>query len=345
MKKETVLGKFLKWRLRNVSNRLFLLLLSIVVGLGAGIAAIILKSLTHYVRHFVVEGFDNPYDNTLFFALPLLGILITVLFFKFLVKEKAGHGVSSILFAISRKGGVVKPSKLYSSMIGSAVTVGLGGSAGLEAPIVSTGSAIGSNLGRLMRLNYKSILLLIGSGSAGAIAAIFNAPIAGVVFALEVLMLDLTLSSLVPILMASVTGTITAKLLLGEEIMFTFILRDQFTASDIPFYILLGLFCGLVSVYFTRVEMAVESKIKKISNEYSRAIWGGIGLGLFIFLFPPLYGEGYSSIKALLIGNSSDLLNNSFYEGFDNNHMVMLVFLLIVILAKPVATALTIWGE
>ena len=211
MKNETLLGKFLKWRIRKVSTRLFLLILSLIIGIGSGIAAVVLKSSTYYIRNLVVKGFDNPYDSVLFFALPLLGILITVAFFKVFLREKAGHGVSSILFAISKKGGFLKPSKLYSSIVGSAITVGLGGSAGLEAPIVSTGAAIGSNLGRIMKLHYKSILLLIGSGAAGAIAAIFNAPIAGVIFALEVLMLDLTLSSLIPILMASVTGTITAK--------------------------------------------------------------------------------------------------------------------------------------
>lgn len=341
MKQETLLGRFLKWRIRKVSNRLFLLILSVVVGIGSGVAALILKSFTHYIQHFVVKGFDNPYDNSLFFAFPLLGILLTVIFFKNLIKEKAGHGVSSILFAISRKGGILKRTKMYSSMMGSAVTVGLGGSAGLEAPIVSTGAAIGSNLGRLMRLNYKSILLLIGSGAAGAIAAIFNAPIAGVVFALEVLMLDLTLASLIPILMASVTGTIMAKLLIGEEIMFSFVLRDQFTASDIPFYVFLGLFCGLVSVYFTKVEMGVESWIKRIKNEYIRAIWGGIALGVLIFVIPPLYGEGYINIKSLLAGTSEMLLNNSFIEG-NTGTLELLFFLVLIMLIKPVATALTL---
>ncbi len=341
MKNETLLGKFLKWRIRKVSTRLFLLLLSVIIGFGSGIAAVILKSSTHYIRNFVVKGFDNPYDSVLFFAMPLLGILITVVFFKIFLKERAGHGVSSILYSISKKGGMLGPSKLYSSMVGSAITVGFGGSAGLEAPIVSTGAAIGSNLGRIMKLHYKSVLLLIGSGAAGAIAAIFNAPIAGVIFALEVLMLDLTLSSLIPILMASVTGTITAKLLLGEEMMFHFSVKDAFLPMDIPFYILLGLFCGLISVYFTKTEMFMERMVKKIQNEYSRAILGGLALGLLIFVLPPLYGEGYSTIKSLLAGLPDDIMQKSFFESQHLSLFVLVAFALLLVLVKPFATALT----
>ena len=341
MKNETLLGKFLKWRIRKVSTRLFLLFLSVIIGFGSGIAAVILKSSTHYIRNFVVKGFDNPYDSVLFFAMPLLGILITVVFFKIFLKERAGHGVSSILYAISKKGGMLSPSKLYSSMVGSAITVGFGGSAGLEAPIVSTGAAIGSNLGRIMKLHYKSVLLLIGSGAAGAIAAIFNAPIAGVIFALEVLMLDLTLSSLIPILMASVTGTITAKLLLGEEMMFHFSVKDAFLPLDIPFYILLGLFCGLISVYFTKTEMYMERMVKKIQNEYSRAILGGLALGLLIFVLPPLYGEGYSTIKSLLAGLPDEIMQKSFFESQHLSLFVLIAFALLLVLVKPFATALT----
>jgi chloride channel protein, CIC family len=337
-----ILFKILRWRYRNIDIKLFLIILSIVIGICSGIAAVILKSLAHYIRQQVISAFDNPYENYLFFAFPFIGIFITVLFFKFFVRDKAGHGVSSILYAISRRKGKLRPHKMYSAVVGSSFTVGFGGSVGLEAPVVSTGAAIGSNIGSLFKLNYKQITLLIGCGAAGAISAIFNAPVAALVFALEVLMLDLTLPSLIPLLMASVTGTITANLLIGEEILFSFNIQDPFAFPDVPFYLLLGIFCGLVSIYFTRSEIFFEKKIKKIKNDYLRALAGGIILGAVIFLFPPLYGEGYESITSLLAEAPGRLLSHTFIFDYYFNELIVLAFILVVLLIKPIATALTI---
>ncbi|HET6245419.1 MAG: chloride channel protein [Bacteroidetes bacterium] len=337
-----LLLRFLKWRNLHVSNKAFVLILSVLIGFCAGIAAVILKTLTHYIREKIVKNYEDANENYLFFALPFIGILLTVFFFKFFIKEKAGHGISSILFSISRRKGFLKRHKMYSPVIGSAFTVGFGGSVGLEASIVSAGSAIGSNIGRLFKLEYKHILLLIGCGATGAIAAIFNTPIAALVFALEVLMLDLTLASLIPLLMASITGTVTAKLFFAEELLFNFKIQDAFVSSDVPFFILLGLLCGLISVYFTRTEMFVEKKIKLIQNDYIRAVFGGIFLGLAIFLLPPLFGEGYDSISSLLSQAPGKLLEHSFVFSQRENNYILVAFLFLAILFKPFATALTI---
>jgi chloride channel protein, CIC family len=337
-----LLKKFILWRAEKITDRNFLLILSLIIGLCTGIAAVVLKFLAHYIREELVKDYENPYENYLFFALPFFGILITVLFFRTFIKEKVGHGVSSILFAISRRKGHLKPHKMYSSVVGSAFTVGFGGSVGLEAPIVSTGSAIGSNIGRLFKLDYKYIVLLIGCGATGAISAIFNTPIAAVVFALEVLMLDLSLASLLPLLLASVAGTVTANLIYSEKVLFYISLHNSFEAEDIPFYILLGAFCGLVSVYFTRSEMWTERRIGKIKNAYVKALVGGIMLGALIFLFPPLYGEGYDSIKSLLAEIPSVLLGHSLIFKYHTIELIALGFLFLVLLLKPLATAITI---
>lgn len=318
------------------------MLLSILIGFVSGIAASVLKVFTHEIRHRVIESLDNTSDYLLFFGLPIAGILLTVIFVNTAIRERIGHGVSSVLFAISRRKGIMKPHKMYSSVIGSALTVGFGGSVGLEAPVVSTGAAIGSNIARIFRLDHRYVVLLIGCGASGAIAAIFNAPIAGVIFALEVLMLDLTTASLVPLLLASVTGTITAKMLMGESVLFSFEIADKFQVADTPFYILLGLMCGLISVYFGRVDMFVETTLTKVRNNYLRVIAGGCALGALIYFFPPLFGEGYVSIKSMLNGHGYELLENSRFSIFDEEQGFFLLFVFILIFLKVIAAALTL---
>lgn len=325
-----------------MSIRTLVLLLSIVIGLVAGIAATILKTFAHKIRLLIVDSFNNPSDYFLYFGLPIMGILLAVIFINTAIREKIGHGVSSVLFSISRKKGVIKPHKMYSSVIGSALTVGFGGSVGLEAPVVSTGAAIGSNIARVFRLSHRYVILLIACGASGAIAAIFNAPIAGVIFALEVLMLDLTTSSLVPLLLASVTGTITAKLLMGESILFFFEITDPFKVSDTPFFLLLGLLCGLISVYFNRMDMFIEGRMAHFKNSYVRVVLGGLLLGTLIYFFPPLFGEGYVSIKSLLYGEGHDLLDNSRFVLWEGDHSFLVLFVFMLIFLKVIATALTL---
>ncbi len=325
-----------------MSIRTLILILSIIIGLVAGIAASVLKIFAHKIRVLIIESFTNPSDYLLYFGLPIMGVLLAVVFMNTAIREKVGAGVSSVLFSISKKKGVIKPHKMYSAVIGSALTVGFGGSVGLEAPVVSTGAAIGSNIARVFRLSHRYVILLIGCGASGAIAAIFNAPIAGVIFALEVLMLDLTTASLVPLLLASVTGTITAKLLMGESILFSFEITDKFQVGDTPFYLLLGLACGLISVYFSRMEMFIEGKLGRLKNSYVKVVLGGLLLGALIYLFPPLFGEGYASIKSLLYGQSNELLDNSRFVLWEGSTGFLLLFVFTLIFVKVIAAALTI---
>ena len=288
MKKTGIFGQLLIWRVKNIQDRHFVIFLSFFIGIFSGLAGVLLKDLVYYTHNFMTNGFDFKAINYMYFAYPMFGIILTVLFLKYLVKDNIDHGVSKILYGISKDNGIIKPHNTYSSMIGSSLTVGFGGSVGLEAPIVLTGSAIGSNLGRLFRLHYKTIILLIGCGSAGAIASIFKAPIAGVIFAIEVLMLDLTMVTLIPLLIAAVTGSTIAYFLMGKDVVFSFQVDTPFIFTEIPFFILLGIFAGFVSLYFTRATMFTEKNFKKIKNPVLRIGLGGAIIGTLIFIFPSL---------------------------------------------------------
>lgn len=342
MKMDNLLVKFLIWRMKHVSNRNFVLFLGAVIGAIAGLAAVILKQTVHVIQNWLTSGFDIKFANYFYIGYPMIGILITVLFSRYYLKEKLGHGITQLLYDVSKRSSIIKRSKMYSRMISSAITVGFGGSVGLEAPIVVTGSAIGSNVGRLMHMNYKKRTLLIGCGAAGAISAIFNSPIAGVIFALEVILADVTIAMFIPLLIASVGGSIISLLLLGNEVLFSFKLKDSFSANDVPFYILLGLCCGVVSVYFTRTTFWVETQIKKIKNYIVRALIGGILLGLLIFLFPPMYGEGYDTIIQLLNEEGRTILHTSLFFSEVNNILILIFFLFAIIIIKPIASAITI---
>jgi len=328
--------------IRHIKQRQLILALSLVIGLLSGVAAIILKNLTHFVEHRSKALLMGESESVLTHILPLIGIIITVMFVSYILKQDIGHGVSKILFAISKRKGHMKAHNTWSSMLASSVTVGLGGSVGLEAPIVLTGASIGSNIGRMLRLNYKTIVLLIGCGAAGAIAGIFKAPIAALIFAFEVLMLDLTAFSIVPLLLSSVTAATVSYFFLGEKVVFAFTISEPFILHNLPFYILLGLFTGLVSVYFTRMNMWVESSMGKIKNNLLRTLLGGLLLSGLIFLMPQLFGEGYTTLKTLLTGQSSELFNGTIFENLigDNSSFIILFFLMLVIF-KVIAMSVT----
>ncbi|MDA0196613.1 MAG: chloride channel protein [Bacteroidetes bacterium] len=337
-----MLVKLLIWRLKHISDKNFLLILSGIIGLIAGLGAVILKTTVHYIHQFLQSGLDINNVNFLYLFYPLIGILLTATIAKYFLKEKLGHGITSVLYRISKRSSIIEPVKMYSRMITSAITVGLGGSVGLEAPIVVTGSAIGSNIAQLVHLDYKKRTILIGCGSAAAISAIFNSPIAGVIFAIEVLLTDVTIAQFIPLLIASVSGSLISTILLGDEPLFTFKLTDPFQAGDVPFFILLGLFCGIISVYFSRVIFIVEKEIDKVNNYFVRAFVGGLSLAIIILTFPPIYGEGYETIKLLLAGQEQDIFSRSFFYGWSNNVVVLMLFLFSIILIKPIATALTL---
>jgi CIC family chloride channel protein len=326
---------------RRLGERRIMLILSVVVGILSGLAAVILKNVLHVANAFVQESFPKDTANFLFFALPATGILLAIVFVRFVVKDDIGHGVSKVLYSISKQGGRIKPHNMYSSMVASTSTIAFGGSVGAEAPIVYTGAAIGSNVGNFFRLNYKNVILLIGCGAAGAIASIFKAPLAGIVFTLEVLMLDLTTASIVPLLISAVSAAAVSYFFLGRGVVLAYEIVLPFALQKIPYYVLLGVFCGFVSLYFIRVVMWIEKRFERVTNIYRRWVVGALVLGLLTFLFPPLYGEGYEVLQALLDGHSSYIFNSSLFYDFQNNVWLLLVALLILILAKGVATAVT----
>jgi CIC family chloride channel protein len=336
-----LLGRFLLWRDKRLGHRQFVYILSFVIGIFSGLAAVLLKNTVHYIQHFLLNRFSADKLNYLYLFFPLVGIILTVLFVRYFVKDRIGHGVSRILFAISKQNGRIKPHNNYTSLIAGTLTVGFGGSVGLEAPIVLTGSSIGSSLGHIFRMNYKTTIVLIGCGAAGAIAGIFKAPIAAVIFALEVLMLDLTLWSIIPLLISAVTALTISYFFLGKAEIFSFELTEQFALGRIPYYIILGIFCGLVSYYFTRLTLIIESAFNKFNNPVLKPLTGGLMLGLMILFLPPLYGEGYNTLDALLNGNAGEITFGSLFYGMQDHFWMFGIFLLLILVFKVLATSVT----
>lgn len=336
-----LLIKLFRWRTKHINDKQFILILSVIIGISVGFAAVIIKNLVHLIQSLLTSGFDREANNYFYFLFPTVGILLTILFVKFILKQRVGHGIPGVLYAISKTNGKVKSHNLFSSIIASAFTVGFGGSVGLEGPTVATGAAIGSNIGRLLRLNYRQIILLLGCASAGAMSAIFKAPIAAIVFALEVIMLNLSMSSLVPLLISSATAALTSYFFLGQNVLYTFELTHTFQMNNIPFYLGLGVFCGLVSVYFTRMYMFITGLFEKMKSWYYKLLTGGIILGILIFFVPSLYGEGYQAINNCLNGDFSYLFDYSLYYEQRDSILAMFIILIVIILFKVVATSVT----
>ncbi|MCA1756505.1 MAG: chloride channel protein [Bacteroidales bacterium] len=336
-----LIRRFTRWRIINIDQRRFIYIMAFVVGLLSALAAVILKNTIHYIEMFVIRLSEGGVTKLLYFAWPLAGILLTVIFVKYFVRDKISHGVSRILYAISKKNSRIKPHNTWSSIIASTFTIGFGGSVGAEAPIVLTGAAIGSNLGRIMRMNYRQITLLVGCGAAGAVAGIFKAPIAGIIFTLEILMLDLTIASIVPLLIASVTAATLSYFLMGKDVLFSFTLSEYFSLGNIPWYILLGVVSGFLSLYFTRSSMVIEGLYDRIKDPWVKLLSGGIVLGFLIWVMPPLYGEGYETIRLILDGDTGLLLENTLFESLSDNFLFIMVFLAALSLFKSVATSST----
>ncbi|MCI5876575.1 MAG: chloride channel protein [Prevotella sp.] len=338
--------RFVAWSRLHVSERQTILILSFFIGLFAAIAAFVLHSLIHQVQLLLTTGFTITSYNWLYLLFPVIGIYLTSLFIKYVVKDNISHGITRVLYAISTKKSHLKSHNCWSSVIASAITIGFGGSVGAEAPIVLTGSAIGSNLGQLFHVEKKNLILLVGCGAAAAIAGIFKAPIAGLVFTLEVLMVDLSMASLLPILISCVTATCFSYIFMGGESLFSFHVDNVWGLDKVPANILLGLFCGMVSLYFMRTMTACENGFAQLAKRpYLRLLVGGLVLSPLIFLFPSLYGEGYSAINILLNGKTpadwNTLMNNSIFYGHGN---LLIVYVGLVILTKVFATSATNGG-
>ena len=336
----------LTWRGKHLSDKQLTLILAFLVGMFAAIAAYVLHSLIRWIQGFILDQVITTKYTWLYLIFPVVGICLTMLFVRYVVRDNISHGITRILYAISSKRSRLAAHNCWSSVIASAITIGFGGSVGAEAPIVLTGSSIASNLGQRFRMNNKTLMLLVGCGAAAAIAGIFKAPIAGMVFTIEVLMIDLTMASISPILIASVTATCFTYVFVGDDQLFTFHDIHKWDVSGVPSNISLGVFCGLVSLYFIRMMTACENIFSKIKNRYGRLALGGITLSTLIFLFPSLYGEGYRSIDIFLSGGResdwANLMTNSLFEG--GGTYVLIIYLLCVVLTKAFATASTNGG-
>lgn len=333
--------KFVSWRERHMKEKNFMVVLALAVGLICGLAAQLLKWLIHEIEHLLTSHLTHTGANYLYLVYPLVGIALVTVFIRFVVKDNISHGVTRVLYAISRRKSRLKKRNMYASLVASAVTIGFGGSVGAEGPIVFTGAAIGSNVGQAFRLSPRMLMILVGCGAAAGIAGIFRAPIAGMLFTLEVLMIDLTGATVMPLLIASITGATVSYVLEGYDVEFFFSQSEPYFTSRIPFTILLGVCCGLLSYYFTKVMVWMEGIFSRIQKRWVKICTGGLILAALIFLFPPLYGEGYSTITSLLEGDLSGVLSDTVFNSEANAVWAIALFIAAVMLLKAFATSAT----
>ena len=326
--------------LHKLPERNVMMILSLVVGIACGLASVLLKVLIEFFHHGLISWFDGEVYNYLYLVYPGIGMLIAMLFVKYVVKDNIGHGVTKVLQAVSKNESKIKPHNMWTSVAASSVTIGFGGSVGAEAPIVYTGAAIGSNVARYMGLSYKNMTILLGCGAAGAVAGIFKAPLAGVLFTLEILLFNISMSSILPLLLSTISATVVSYIFLGDQLPFECTL-SPFSMGNIPFYIILALSCAAFSVYFTRMTLWLEDKIKSIKRPFVR--WGlsASCLGLLIFLFPPLYGEGYGHLHSLLNGSMINLEGQTVLEFFMHSSWSVPVFFLLILLLKVFSMSFT----
>ena len=327
------------WREKHISERYFILLLSLSIGVTMALLAALLKFIIHHIESFVLMHIEQR--SYLYLVFPALGILLSLLFVRYIVRDDISHGVTKVLSSISQRKSRIKPHNTWSSLLASALTLSFGGSVGAESPIVLTGAAIGSNFGRLFRLEQRNLMLLIGCGVAGALGGIFKAPITGLVFVIEVLLLDLTMASVLPLLVSSVSAAAVAYVLSGKENLFLFIQTDPYYIERIPLMILLGIVCGLISLYFSKTMFRIEGEFRKLKSQRTRYLISAAILSLLIFLFPPLYGEGYDSVNILLDGQYTQLLDGSIFEAFSSSYWVVFAFFLLTVLFKVFASVAT----
>ncbi len=329
------------WKNEHLSNHQFLMFLSAVIGFIAGLVAVIIKNFTYYIQSLLEGELVINYHTAFYFIFPLIGIALTVAIVKFVFKRDVGNGIPTTLHAISKRSGIMRKFQTYASLITAPITVGFGGSVGLEAPTVVTGAAISSNLARIFKMNQASRTLLIGCAAAGAMSSLFKAPVAAIIFAIEIFSLDLTLVSMIPLLLASVSAILTTYFFSGSDIILHSQLSDEFQISEVPFYILLGVLASVCSIYFTKVYFRINKLFCKLKSPFTRLLIGGFSLGILVFLIPPLYGEGYDVINNLLQGNYMFALENNFFSETLDNIWVVIALLAGLVIFKVIATSLT----
>lgn len=338
--KNSLTLRILNWREKHIPERIFVGILAFLTGIVCSGAAALLKGVISLIQNLVMHFNDLWQLNYFYLVTPIIGILLSGLFVKYILKQDIGHGITKVLQAVSLRKSRIKPHNTWSSLLASSVTIGLGGSVGAEAPIVLTGSAIGSNIGRLFRLEQGNLMLLVGCGAAGAIAGIFKAPITGLIFVIEVLMMDLTLTSVLPLLISSVTAATMSYLFFGMDAMFEYGATQAFSLNRIPYVFLLGVAGGFIALYFVRVSLFLEANLRRISY-WTRFVVCGVVLSLLIFIFPPLYGEGYSVISALLSGETSGIMRDSLFALISDRPYTLPLFIGLIILVKIFATVAT----
>ena len=336
--------RILIWREKHIPDKTFVVMLALIVGIAAGLAAVLLKTLISLIADFLTRRFIIEQGNLPYLIFPAVGILLATLYVYYIAREPISHGVTRVLYALALKKSRLKIHNMYSSLIASSVTIGFGGSVGAEGPIVFTGAAIGSNLGQAFRLTPQTLAMLVACGAAAGIAGIFKAPIAGLLFTIEVLMMDLTAGAAIPLIVASVAGATVAYVFTGYNVEFFFSQSEPFFASRIPYVVLLGIFCGFVSLYFINLIDRIEGRFKRLRNRWVRFAVGGLTLSVLIFLMPPLYGEGFESITRLINGDVTAIFNNSPFYSFRNNTVAVLLFLFALGAFKVFATAATNGG-
>lgn len=334
----------LLWREKHIHERYVILILSFIIGICTALSAILLKTTIHHIQHFLTGHAQVTEANYFYLVYPVIGIFLAGLFVKYIVRDDISHGVTKILYAISQRKSRIKNHNVWSSLVASSITIGFGGSVGAEAPIVLTGSAIGSNLGRMFKMEQRTLMLLVGCGAAGAIAGIFKAPIAGLLFTIEVLMLDLTTASVLPLLTTSITAATVSYIFTGTDAMFKFNQTEVFAMYRIPYVFLLGIFCGLIALYFTRISIWIEGVFRKVQSLRKKFLLGAAILSVLIFLLPPLYGEGYGIIGELLGNQTGSLMNGSLFYPLQDSSWGLILFLSLIIFTKVFATSATNGG-
>ena len=330
----------LKDAILNMPEKRKLIILSFVVGISSGLAAVLLESLVRAIHHGLTSWFDGSLDNFLYLVYPGIGMLLSLILLRFVIKDNIGHGVTKVLVAVSKNDSRIKPHNMWSSILTSSLTIGFGGSVGAEAPIVYTGAAIGSNFARYMGMSYRNMTILLGCGAAGAVAGIFKAPLAGVLFTLEILLFNISMTSMMPLLFSTVSATMVSYIFLGDALPFECTLTP-FRIVNVPFYVLLGFFCGLCSLYFLRTTLWLEDKLGKVKNPYVKWAFCAGGLGLLIFLFPPLYGEGYDALSPLLNGQSISYDGDTILAFMLHRPWLVPVFFALILILKVFSMTLT----
>ena len=341
MPKQTILKQVLIWRAKHISHRQFVYFLSIVIGFTSGVGAVILKNLTHFFQHLLEGNLIKHYHHVFYFLFPIIGLTIVYFIIKYVIRNKVSHGIPSTLFAISKRKGVMKQYQMFGSILTAPLTVGFGGSVGLEGPTVATGAAIGSNISRMFHMNQTTRNLLIGCAAAGAMSSIFKAPIAAIVFAIEVFSLDLTIASMLPLLLASLSAILTSYFFFGDDILLPFKIEDKFVIGDAPFYMILGVVAAITSIYFAQVYDKFHTFFNNIKSPVIRLVIGGVLLGVLIYFIPPLYGEGFDVINNLIVGNPEKALENNVFQMDLNNIWVIVLLLAGLVFFKIIASALT----